>query len=126
MDVECAALRLQIVETARIGPALAFRQVAFEERNRRFEALQRAHQDSAVRPRAGRRGDQLIAPRFGLEAGRAVARDPIAEHRIRPQELPAAAGRRVVVEPGAVDQHAHDEPPAFWIPAQAGIHRRPR
>ena len=75
--------------------------------SRGFEALQLAHQHGAVRPGAGRRGDQLIAAGLGLEAGRAVAADPVAEHRIRPQELPAAAGRRVVVEPSAVDQHAH-------------------
>ncbi len=107
MDVECAVFRREVVEAARIGPALAFRQVAFEERDCRFESLQLAHQHGAVRPRAGRGGHQLIAPGLGLEAGRAVARHPIAEHRIRPQELPTAAGRRVVVEPGAVDQHAH-------------------
>jgi hypothetical protein len=91
---------------------LALRQIAFEERDRRFEALQLAHQHGAVGPGAGRRGDQLVAPGLGLEAGRAVARDSIAKHRIRPQELPAGAGRRVVVEPDAVYQHAHDGSPS--------------
>ena len=40
-----------------------------QERDRAVEPLQLAHQDGAVRPRAGWRGDQLIAPGFGLEAG---------------------------------------------------------
>jgi hypothetical protein len=52
MHVEHAVLRREVVEAARIGPALAFRQIAFEDRDRALETLQFAHQYGAVRPGA--------------------------------------------------------------------------
>ena len=46
-----------------------------------IEVLERAEQLGAVRPRAADRGIQVIARRLGLEAGRAVGGDEVAEPR---------------------------------------------
>ena len=51
----------------------------------------------------------MIAPGLGLEAGRAVRRDAVAENAVDPLEIAGLAGfrRRILVAPLAVDQNAH-------------------
>ncbi len=66
------------------------------------ELLERAVDQRAVRPRAAVRDIEMIAPGLGLEAGRAVGGDAVAEAAVGALELagrcrfPAAARRRSI------------------------------
>ena len=79
MDMENAVDRREIVEAARIGPALSLRKVRLQDRDRVLEPLQLAHQHGAVRPRAGRCGDQVVAARLRLEPGRPITGHAVAK-----------------------------------------------
>ena len=74
-----------------------------------LELLERAVDQRAVRPRAAVRDIEVIAPGLGLEAGRAVGRDAVAEAAVGALEFAARAGflRQLAVAPRAVDQNAH-------------------
>ena len=52
---------------------------------------------------------EMIAPGLGLETGRAVGGDAVAEAAVGAPELAAGAGflRQLAVAPGAVDQDTH-------------------
>ena len=82
------------------------------------QLLQLAEDQRAVRPRAGERDIEVIAPGLRLEsafagrAGRAVGRHPVAELRVRTEE--AAAGVNLLAPrlPFAVDEPAHPNRPS--------------
>src|SRR5262249_31577047 len=67
----------------------------------------------AVRPRTAVRDVEVIAPGFGIEAGRTIRRDAVAEPAVRAPELAAGAGLlwKLAVPPRTLDQNAHFKPP---------------
>src|SRR5262245_12316201 len=79
------------------------------DRDRAGELLDRTVDQSAVRPRAAVGDVEMIASGLGLESGRAVRRDAVAEAAVGAAKVAAAAGflRQLAVAPGAVDQNAH-------------------
>src|SRR4029077_16707705 len=117
MHVEDAADRLDVVQSARVGPALTLRQIRLQDLDRAFERLELAHQHRAVRPWTGGCRDQHVTPGLGLEAGRAVATDAVAKTRVRAHKAAVAARHPelcagwVILVPDAVHEHAHPRSP---------------
>src|SRR5215471_6682366 len=83
------------------------------DRDRAFELLDRSIDQRAVRPRTAVRDVEVIAPGFGLEAGRTVRRDAVAEAAVGAPELAAGAGLlwKLAVPPRTLNQNAHFKPP---------------
>jgi hypothetical protein len=116
MDMEHAADWPKIVEAARIGPALPLGKVRLQDRGRFLEPLQLAYQHGAVRPRAGRRRDEIVAARLRLEPGRPIARHAVAKPRFRPHKAAVPTyRRRIFVVPDAIHQHAHRRSPPLRL-----------
>src|ERR1700730_5929901 len=117
MHVEDAVDGMDVVQSARVGPTLALRQIRLQDPDRAFEPLELAHQHRSVRPWTGGCGDQHVAPDPDLEAGRAVAADVIAETRIRAHKAPISARHPqlcagwVLLMPDAVHEHTHPRSP---------------
>ena len=82
--------------------------------DRVLEAFELAHDQRAVRPRAGERDVEVVAPGLGLEPARAgrsratVVRDPVAELGVDAHEA-AVLAALVLIAPDALDQHAHGQ-----------------
>jgi hypothetical protein len=58
---------------------------------------------------------EVVAVRLGLESGRAIGGNAVAEDAVGPLELPGLSGflRQFAVSPFAVDQNAHSVPPPW-------------
>src|SRR5262249_1547765 len=91
-----------------------------------FEPLEHAHDYGAMRPRAGQRHVEMVAPARGGKAaftgraGAAALRHPVAKALGRAHETAARRARAVLlVLPDAVDQKAHAKRPLFACPTVA-------
>src|SRR5580693_5984522 len=96
------------------GPAaLAEEPVNDGERDHALETFKPSEDEGAMRPRAGKRDDEVIAVGLRLEAGGAAGsrfsagRDPIAERRVGPHEMARRVVREVALSPYSVDERAH-------------------
>src|SRR5208282_5288771 len=97
------------------GPAAVAEQPMDDrERDHALESLELAEDQGAVRPRAGERDDEVVAVGFGLEAADAARprfaarRHPVAERRVRPDEMTRPVVRKVTLRaPGAFEKNAH-------------------
>src|ERR1700722_391174 len=96
------------------GPAaLAEEPVNDRERNHALKPFKPSEDEGAMRPRAGKRDDEVIAVGLRLEAAGAarprlsVNSDPIAEGRVGPHETAARVVREVALSPFSVDERAH-------------------
>src|SRR5215510_13888022 len=71
------------------------------DRDRAFEVLDRAIDQCAMCPWAAMRDVEVVAPGLGLEAGRTIRRDAVAEAAVGAPELAARAGflRQLAVAP---------------------------
>jgi len=129
-----ARIRLQIDLVEEVGaeqvvrrPAVAIlefpavfqhQRIDDRQRDQVFEPFQLAEDQRAMRPGAGERDIEMIAPGLGLEAafarraGRAFGGHPVAELRLGAFEM-AGGGFRVIpdVVPDAVNEHAHRRSP---------------
>ena len=91
--------------------ALGHEPVDHRERDHALEPLELAENQGPVRPRAGERHDQVVAPGRGVKAadagrpGRAVGRDPVAERRIGADEPARRIVREIAVRPPVAVQH---------------------
>src|SRR5947207_11102396 len=93
-----------------VGPALQSQsRKRIGDGDRIVELLERAIDQRAVCPRTAVRDVEVIAPGLGLEAGRAVRRDAVAEAAVGAAELAAGASflGKLAVPPRAVDDNAH-------------------
>jgi hypothetical protein len=103
------------------GPAVGLEaRNCVSDRDQAVALLKRPIDQGAVRPRATVRDIEMVAARLGLESGRTVGRDAVAEPAVGAAELSEAAGllREVLVTPNPLDQHAHEA--AFHPPKHAG------
>src|ERR1700719_4480979 len=73
-----------------------------------------------MRPGAGERDEQRVAPGLDREAGRTIGAHLMAKGRIGALEHAAGLGRVIPdVVPDAVDQHSHDLSPAQARPGRS-------
>src|SRR5262249_35752618 len=79
------------------------------DRDRAFELLDRPIDQREVRQRPAGRDGEVIAPGLGLDAGRTVRCDAVAEAAVGAAKLAASAGllRQLAVAPCTLDQNAH-------------------
>src|SRR5262249_22781076 len=95
------------------------------DRDRAFELLDRSIDQRAVRPRTAVRDVEVVAPGFGLEAGRPVSRDAVAEAAVGAPELAAGAGflRQLPSRPAPPPRPPITPPPRARAPRRCGGRR---
>ena len=117
IDLMQEALAVDRIGARRQFPAvLQHQRLDHRDGDRVLQLLQLAEDQGAVRPWAGQRDIEVVAPRLGLEARRTVGGDPVPERALLPLER--AAGRfRVVplVVPASVDQQTHGRRPFLLV-----------